>query len=413
MAALLAALSLVSCSSGGDDGDTFVLRLDGRAELEGAERLEAGEHRLEVGDVVRITQGKARLGLPGKRSVELRAGDGSDSDSRLEVATAPTLIDGHALLVAGDDEAVQLRAGKATIALRAGAARVRRSTGVNLAVYEGTAEVESLGQELPRPLRALRQVVVADSGALPRRVLPLVFDRDDLDPWDRRYLGPAIALGGRLDRASSALNREVDPPASGPDAEFLRTLVPGLRSVPDFGGTLLTGRRSSVGETVVGASIALGGDGSFTERWTSAFDFRDQGADWGLVALDQQARREAVIGVLDGILDAVAATLPVFGRVSSGNGGGRGAGASPDPGVPPTAPPSDPTRPEEPVLPDPDGDTPPLLPPVTVPPFVGEPNTQSPPPEPDGLLGPVTDGVDGLVESVDGLLGPVDGLLGG
>lgn len=420
-AVLLFALSLTACSGGGGDDDTFVLELEGRAEVVGAGSVAAGEHRLAVGDVVRITHGVARLGVPGRRSLELRAGARDDDDSRVLLAKVPTLIDGHALVVAGDGETVRLRAGRATIALHDGAARVRRSTGVNLAVYEGSADVESLGQMLPRPLQALRQVAVADTGALPRRVLPLVYDRDALDPWDRRYLGPAIELGGQLDRASLALSRELLPPASGPDAEYLRTLVPALRDVPDFGAPLLADRRTTIGETMVGTSIALGGDGSFAERWDETFDFREQGADWGLVALDQDARRDAVVGVLDGVLDAVAARLPTF-AVGDGDGdGGLGGGFRSTPTT--TIPGADPTSPlptspgdddEAPTVPDP-AEPPPL---VTIPPLFGEPEPRSPTttaPEPsdptpdEGLLGPVTNLVDGLADAVDGLLGPLLG----
>lgn len=423
--AAVVALPLVSCSGGGGDDDAFLLTLEGRAEVEGR-RLGDGEHRLDVGEVVRITSGTATLGLPGRRTLELRAGKRAGDDSRVEVASVPTLIDGHALLVAGEDEVARLRSGTATIAVREGAARVRRSTGVNLAVYEGTAEVEALGRE--RPVPALRQVGVADSGALPRRALPLVYDRADLDPWDRRYLGGAIALGGRLERASVALNRRLAPPPA-PDPDYFRQLVPGLRARTAFGSALLEGRRSSVGETVVGASIVLGGPGPFAERWAAAFDFREDGADWGLVALDQRARRGAVFGVLDGILDAVAAALPAFVVAPVSTGGVPGGTPSRPPARPRPGAPDGGDEPEEPlvpVVPEPEAPLLPELPPGDLPLLPDDPDEEgadSVPtvpepalPEPaDGLLEPVTEPVTGVVnevvETVDGLLGPLTGPL--
>ena len=418
------ALPLASCSGGSGDDDTYLLTLEGRAEVEGGERLGEGEHRLEVGQVVRVTFGTATLGLPGRRTLELQAGADPADDSRVEVAEVPTLVDGHALLVAGNDETARLRSGTATIALRDGAARVRRSTGVNLAVYEGTAEVEALGRGLPRPVGAFRQVAVADTGALPRRAVPLVYDRDDLDPWDRRFLGAAIDLGSQLDRASLALNRRLaPPPAPGPD--YFRQLVPGLRGRAAFGSALLEGRRASVGEMVVGASIVLGAPGPFARRWTDAFQFREEGADWGLVALDQRARRGAVLGVLDGILDAVAASLPAFGASPVATGGVAGGPASPRPTSPGGG--DDGGTPVVPGLPAPGGPTPPTLPPITVPLLPENPDDADPTPGPlptvpelppgpaGGLLapvtGPVTGTVNGVVETVEGLLGSLAGPL--
>lgn len=402
------ALPVVSCSGGDADADRYLLTLDGEAELESGARLRSGEHRLEVADVVRITDGTAILGLPGRRTLELRAGAEPADDSRVEVAEVPTLVDGHGLLLAGEDETARLRTGATTIAVREGAARVRRSTGVHVAVYEGRAEVGALGRS--RPVGVYRQMAVPDTGTLPRGAEPLAYDRHDLDPWDRRFLGAAVDLGAQLERASLALNRRLaSPPAADPN--YFRQLVPGLRSQTAFGVDLLDDRRSA-GETVVGAAIVLGGPGAFAERWDLAFEFRADGADWGLVALDQQAQRGAVVGVLAGILDAVAATTP-GSTVSSVNGGGVGGAEEPGavPSDPGSASPSLPLpgRPTAPTLPGPS----PELPLVPEDPDDDDP-TPDPPtdPEPVGsLLEPVTDTLDGVVDTVEGLLGGSSGPL--
>lgn len=412
--AVVIAFTLTSCSGEGGDGDRYVLQLEGLAQLADGTELDAGQHRLEVGEEVRITDGTATLGLPGDRSLELRAGQDASDDSRIEVDAEPTLIDGHALLVSGEETA-RLHSGGTEVVLTAGAARIRRSTGVSVAVYEGRAEVSSLGQELEEPVRALRQVSVTGAGVLPRTPSPLVFDRDDLDPWDRRFLGPSVELGTQLDRMSRALSSRLDPPSPS-DAGYFRAVVPALRGVEGFQPR----PTAAPGETVVGASVALAADGDFGEGWSAAWSFRDEGADWGLVALDVRAARDEIVGTLGGILDAVAESVElVGGPFGGGSGGGAGpAAAGPTGGgttlgggsgdgdepTPPGATPA-PTSPPAPPSGGDDGDSgdvpevpdPALLEPVA------------------GLLEPVTDPVvgivGGVVDTVGGLLGPITGPL--
>lgn len=413
--AVVVALLLASCSGDGGDGDHYVLRLDGAAVLADGTELDAGRHRLDVGEEVRITDGTATLGLPGDRSLELRAGEDASHDTRIEVDSEPILIDGHALLVTGDDETARVRSGGAEVALTGGAARIRRSTGVSVAVYEGRAAVSSLGQELAAPVRALRQISVTGAGVLPRRSSPLVFDRDDLDPWDRRFLGPSVELGARLDRISLALSGRLDPP-SPTDAAYFRSVVPALRGVDGFQPRAT----AAPGETVVGASVALAADGDFGKRWSAAWSFRDEGADWGLVALDLRAARDEIVGTLGEVLDAVAESIEVAGGSFGGGsvdgtgpvtarppGGGTtpGAGSGDDGAAP--APGDTPTpTPPSPQPPGGNGSESGVLPDVTVPDL----------PEPvGGLLAPVTGPVigilGGVVETVGGLLGPLTGPL--
>jgi hypothetical protein len=395
VAAALAMAVLPSCSSGGTD-DTFVLTVNGTADVtgpDGTEHLDDGRHKVAPGETVHITKGNAVLGLPGDGTLELRAGRriraaqagtataaAGRTDSRLRVGARPELLAGDALVDSGGD-AVRLVAGGATLSVDRGAARVRRSSGVTLAVYRGEANVDALGRTLPRPVSAFRQVAVADTGALPRRAVPLVYDRAHPDPWDVRYLGDAIDFGGQLDRRALALNRQLTP--SSPDVTLLTSIVPTLRSTDGFDGGLVD-ETKSVGESVVGASIALSGPGDFVRRWNAAFQFRDDGADWGLVALDQRAKRDSVFGLLDGALDRLPSRF-VGGPIISGpttttsrpGGGGSSTTTTTQPtGTPGPIPPPD--------APDPLGDL--------VDPILGEPDeSQSP-----GLLGDLVDDVGGL-----------------
>jgi hypothetical protein len=351
---------LASCRGGDEGPDPYTLEVEGIVEVTGSasRTLRSGEHQLEVGDTVRVTDGTATLALPDEASLELRADE--RTESVVEVAVTPELIDGDALALGGDD-GLELRAGAAVIALD-GSARVRRSSGVTLAVYQGRATVDALGQEVVTP--ALRQLAVSDTGAVPVRPVPLVYDRSNPDPWDVRFLGDAIDMGSQLERRSRALTAQLARPSS--DAAFLTSVVPPLRTAAGFTDALLDPARS-VGETVVGASIALGGDGAFVGRWRDAFGLRQQGADWGLVALDQRAQRVAVFGVLDGVLDSVTATRAVTSRSGDSTNVGRGTSTSGSGATSTTAPTGGTTTTTTPA-----GQ---ILPGITVPPLSISPTT--------------------------------------
>jgi hypothetical protein len=407
-ATALAAVGLVAAvlagCGGSKDSDTYVLDLQGAAQVTApgpVRHLAAGRHRLAVGQTVTITEGRGVLGLPGDTSLELRHGR---LDSTVRVGPRPTLVEGDALAVAASGDDLTIGAGGATVALRDGAARLRRSAGVTLAVYQGEAAVRSLGRRLVAP--ALRQVSVTDSGSLPHDPAPLVYDRTDPDPWDTRYLNDAIDLGGQLERRVRLLNTRPAPTAW--DGAYLEGIVPALRSAKGFRDDLVAADRS-VGETVVGASIALGGAGDLARRWSSAFSFRDAGADWGLVALDQRARRASVLGVLDGVLDRVVTPISsVAGGRSGGSAGPVDAGRAPvTTTTTTTAPPRRGTTPVTvPLVP-----ATPLLPPITLPllpsptPTTPAPTTPTQPTSPTPTIPPVP-----LLAPVQGLL---DGLLGG
>jgi hypothetical protein len=350
--AALVLLPLTSCDSTDHSTAPYTLELDGRATVAGGASLRDGEHTLAVGDTLRLSSGSAILALPGGATLELRPGP---NGTVLEIGAVPTLVDGDALMLAGDD-GLRLRSGAASIELVGGAARVRRASGVDLAVYQGEATVDSLGSDLTTP--ALRQAAVSDTGTVAARPMPLVYDRAHPDPWDVRFLGDAIEMGTQLQRRSRAITVQ----ATRPDSDFtlVSTAVPALGS----GGVLspdLVDPDRSLGETVVGASIALGGDGPFAERWDEAFALRDQGADWGLVALDQQAERDRVLGMLDDALDRLAPTVLVAApRPLRTASIGEPAGIFVPAFLPP---PSDTTEPPVVAVDDPGVDAPPVSPP--------------------------------------------------
>ena len=155
------------------------------------------------------------------------------------------------------------------------------------------------------------------------------------DPWDQRYLGDAIDLGDELQARSQGFTAQLAS-GEGHTAGFYRQLLPALENQPAFSQSLLQ-PDAAPGETLVGASIAVQGkNGSFLDRWRSVFGFHDQGARWGLVALDQHVTRGPLLSEVDDAL----------GRRSVGTTSAAGApGATPP--SPLGAPPSSGTSPAE------------------------------------------------------------------
>lgn len=388
LGAVAAGLALPACGSDGD-GDALRVELDGTARV-GDRTLGPGTHDLAVGDVLDVEEGSGLVSLPGDATVEVREG------SRLEVGATPSLLEGDALLV-GEGE---LDADGTTVALDGGAARVGRSTGVVIAVYEGRADVRSGGRSLPDGLPALRQVVVPDAGLLPRRPAPLAY-ADDPDPWDRRWLGAAIDLGVELDARAVGLS------AAGDGSGVVRAL---LTDGADAAFVRADGGPRSAGEAAVGAAIAATGQGgSPPERLAAAFAFRDEGARWGLVALDQQAEREPLLAALDGALDDAAPVLfaapPASGGSSSPSRRPTSPPASPSPspstGPSPSPPPASPPPPSPP---PPTSPPPPPPPPTTPPPTTPLPTVPPLPPPPTTPPGSATTPLEDLLGGVlDGL----------
>ena len=377
--ALLAALA-PACSGGDGDGDSFRLDLDGSASIASQDEtrtLDAGEHDVAVGDTVRMLEGSAVLELPGEREVWLR------TDTTVTVDAKPEVLDGDAVVLV-EDGTVSFTAGGVDVQVEEGAARVSRGLGVTVAMYRGRGEVRSAGRSFDGGLAALRQVTIAASGLLPREPVPIVYDESAPDPWDRRFLGDAIDLSRDLDGMSRGFTAQLGPRARA-SAGLLRDVLPPLASEPAFIDTLVDGERSP-GESLIGAAIVVEASGSFAERWNQVFSFRAAGARWGLVALDQEVRRDA----LRGRIDEAIGRSPLLFAVGSSPPPTRSPSTTAAPPPPPGdgGPSDDPDEPDEP---DPS-------PPTTIPP------PPVPPPEDDifDVLDSLVGGDDPAVELVTG-----------
>jgi hypothetical protein len=317
------------------------------------------------------------------------------------VGRVPTLTAGDAVAQV-EDEPLTLGAAGSTVTARRGATRIRGGLALTAGVYEGSARVQSAGSSLDVP--ALRQAAIASFGVVP--AAPSALEYSDTDAWDQRYLGLAIDIGKELQAKSDGFSSQLRP-GEGLTPGFYTTLLPDL---PDraltgcptaLDGSLGEGRRP--GEVLDGTALALQGrSGSFTTRCKEAFAFRDDGATWGLVALDQSVRslpsiRERLVSAIGRLPNdsTIAALAPPPDTSRSAEF------AEPVAVEPPSTPAT-----RTPTTPTPGSPTPPPTAPVPVPTVPGvEPVTPLLPalPDPDdGLLTPVTDLVGNLL---GGLLG--------
>ena len=352
---------------------------------------------LRRGDRVEVRQGTAQLALARQRRVELRplrdAGGSARAD--VEIGAVPRLRAGEALMVAGE-VSLSLTANDTDVRVAAGAGRVSQVLGnVVAASYEGGLTVHSAGRVLTVP--ALRQTTIVVAGLVPGRPSPLRYDTRD--PFDQRYLGAAITLGEELSARVRALSANLRPaPDEAAAPAFFRELLPRLereRQLPelltelDASAQLDGAARLALPEKLVGAAIAAQGrGGGFAARWRATFGFRNEGAEWGLVARDQRVGRTLLLGEIDVALGRRELT-PIASPASA-------ASPAPFSAVRPPVPRSAPPSPTTPAVPAPHPPTSPRPSPVSPP----APVVLPPSPPASAPINAVVDTLDRLLRGL-------------
>jgi hypothetical protein len=337
-----------------------------------------------VGDRVRVRQGTAQIRLADGQNLELRLG----SDVELDAAGAtggahakPVLMDGDFLVTSGDAPFALSTTG-ADLAVT-GAARVSRGVALLVATYQGSAVLSSANNTLTVP--ALRQAALQAAGPFPTRVVPL--EPSTSDAWDQRFLSDAIELGNQLAARSQGFTAQLGA-TDGRTATFFKGLFPRLAAEPAFDASLVSPSRPP-GDTLVGAAITLEGTrGAFADRWRAVFGFHDEGAPWGLVALDQGVNRVPLLQSVEGAISNAPAT---FAQGSPGTGP---SSLNPGTGSPATTVPPPPTT-TPPTVPRGRPTTTTTMPPATTTTTRGALNTGSP---------LVDDTVNSLVDTLSALL---------
>ena len=142
----------------------------------------------------------------------------------------------------------------------------------------------------------MRQVVLSPTAS------PTPLEYDGSDPWDRRFLGDAMAFGQRLEALARGYTA-ILAGGGGGAVSFFESVIPDLRTEREFSADLLDEERAP-GETLIGAAIAVQGrSGAFRARWEEIFTFRDAGAAWGLVALDQGVSSAPLLDTIELAID--------------------------------------------------------------------------------------------------------------
>jgi hypothetical protein len=289
------------------------LTVDGQAEVvrPGEEQREVtGTRDLKVGDRVLVRQGTAQIRLSEGRTLELRLGSDLEVTGGTGARAKPVLMAGDLLVTSGASPLVVGTTG-ADVTV-AGVARVSRGVALLVATYQGSATLASGGTSVSVP--ALRQAAMPAAGALPARPSPL--EPSSTDSWDQRFLSDAIELGNQLAARSQGFSAQLGP-TEGRTAAYFRGLFPRLAAEPTFDASLVSPSRPP-GETLVGAAITLEGThGTFAERWAAVFGFHDQGAPWGLVALDQGVSR---VPLLDAVESAIGHNAATFAQTPPSSG---------------------------------------------------------------------------------------------
>ena len=403
---IVGVVAAVKHSDSGPFGDAR-LRTDGIASLTRRglpPKTVSGTVALLEGDIVEAVKGTITIDVPGGAQLEGRAGTGDIEGTKVRIPApgqAAELMVGELLVSAA--HGVDVEADGNTVRLEPGvdgasAARLSRSLAVGAGVYRGTVTVDSAGQR--RTVPALREIEVAVLGRPPTDAKPLTLSSDD--PWDRRYLGAAIDLGLRLEDLSASYTRTLRR-TDARTVGFYRSLLPALAAETTFTQDMVDRNPDrEQGEILVGGAIAgLGRKAAFADRWDSVFKFRDQGAAWGLIALDQGVSQDPLLAALD---SAVNGTGFEFAQpAGTRRGGGTSTTVRPTGTTTPggQSGPSTTTGPPTTSAPPPTSSPVPTVPPVTpptVPPV-------TPPTVPPTGVPPTDDLVDTVNQVVGGLLG--------
>ncbi len=293
-----------------DDGISGAGRLvtDGRASItraDGSTYQATGPTTVHDGDVAEAVEGTMTLQLPGGATIEGRPASTRAEATKLRAGPVVEVLRGSRALPAAKATSIVAADNHITVqppSNGTSATRIGRSLAVTIGGYRGTVHLDSAGQR--RTVPALRRMEVAALGRPPTDPKPLALDHPDA--WDLRYLGDAIDLGATLQSLSDAYSptRRSD---EGRDAHAA-AILPGLEGLAGFGDALVTTAPARPrGELLVGAAIvALGRTGDAAQRWASTFAFRDAGAAWGLVALDQRVAGAPLLDAVKGAIDHTA-----------------------------------------------------------------------------------------------------------
>lgn len=310
LASVLMGVMITACSHAAAHGEG-VLKAEGAVRLArgGGVAISPGSSvRLAPGDDVTVSSGSAEVDLPGGGHLELRSG------TSVRFQEGPQLEAGDLLVESSSRAPVRVGSAVGPVDV-SGAARLRRDLAVKVGSYKGWATVAA-GRTVT--VAALQQDTVPAVGLVPD---PSPLHLDASDPWDQRFLGTAIDLTTQLDSQSRYVTANTLPSEAETAAFYRRTIGP-LAAVGVFDDALLDSALPSSlgvpspGDALVAAAIALAGTGPFPDRWHEVFELRQQGAEWGIVVLDEHADPTRILRIVGAAVSkaALAPASPTIPR---------------------------------------------------------------------------------------------------
>ncbi|HZA39047.1 MAG TPA: hypothetical protein VFA00_00310 [Actinomycetota bacterium] len=304
-------------------GSVFVRRAGEEVEI-------TGRFSLADGDVVRTAAVGARILLHSGRAASVATvtrvrvtGGGS-----LEVLGGSVLADspGHMTLSVGDVTATTNR----------GVFRVDLfSATAGVAAYTGDAVVASPGQEQVRVRPLFDATVTAGEILSPK---PCVVDVDD--PWDRLHLTEVVELDEQLERYADAISGQL----GGGRLRGSYFLSLKGRSAGRAMDGYLESPAYSPADLLIGFSIADLDSRPRARALSEAFQLRQEGGQWGVIATVMGVRAGPLVAGLEDLIFAAGALASAPGGPASlstgsgtagkgrslGDGGAAGGGSGRD-----------------------------------------------------------------------------------
>jgi len=317
IAVLLVGATIAACGHAGSSDTLGRLTVSGVVQYApaGGSLHSAGSGQLlKAGDQVRVTTGSAVIRLVPDGVLELRDG------TAVTISKVSRLTAGG-LLITPSGHPVHISAANATLLVPSGAAQLidaGLSGGLTAKVYRDRATLQIPGNP-DLGITAPRQATLTIHSLLPIPATPLQYS--DADSWDRRFLATAEAFSRQLTAAATGFNAQLSS-SQAHDAAYYQRLLPDLVTSQVAPSLQAQSAPVKPGDDLIALALAMRGRrGAFGDRMRQELDFKSQGADWGLVALDQGVTDLGPL--LNDVLAAIdrasqAFTTPGSGEVAFG-----------------------------------------------------------------------------------------------
>lgn len=283
LALTVLAASLAACGGGSSNG-LGRLTVSGVVQYAPAHGIlhPAGSGQvLKAGDRVQVTSGSALIRLAPDGVVELRSGTALTIDKVSRLTAGGLLIEpaAHPVHVASANATLVVPVGAAQLAMNPGL-----DGGLTAKVYKERSSLQIPGNPA-LGIAAPRQALLKITSRLPIPATPLQYD--DTDPWDRRYLATVEAFSRQLTAAATGFNAQL-PSSQVHDAAYYQRLLPDLTTALVAQNLQDQAAPVKPGDYLIALSLAMRARrGTFADRLHQELAFQAEGADWGLVSVDQ------------------------------------------------------------------------------------------------------------------------------